>query len=424
MKILVIGSGGREHALVWKLSQNPKIKKIYCAPGNAGIAELAECVSIVSEDVQSLLDFAKNQDIDLTVVGPELPLSLGIVDEFEKAGLKIFGPTKNAAALEFSKHFTKEFCLRHGLPTAPFAVFYNAAEAKAYLENKDEYPIVIKADGLALGKGVVIAQDQEEAFKAIDDMMVYEKFGDAGKSVVIEEFMRGEEATLMVVTDGENFIPLESAQDHKRAYDNDEGPNTGGMGALSPAPLLNPAVREKAFNQIIKPLIKGMKEEGRPYKGVLYAGLMIHKDEPRLVEFNCRFGDPEAQAILFRLKSDFLEMIEATLNGKLDSYKIKFSPQPAVCVVMAAGGYPGEYQKGKVITGLDKVKKMKNVFVFHAGTRSEGKDILTNGGRVLGVTASGKDLKAAIANAYEAVKIIRWDGVHYRKDIGARSLKG
>lgn len=422
MNLLVIGSGGREHALVWKLRQNPKVKKIYCVPGNGGIQAEAECVALSSENIESLIEFVENKSVHLTIVGPEVPLSHGIVDAFEKSGHKIFGPRKNAAILEFSKCYTKEFCTKYRIPTAGYTFFHNASDAKAVFEKHPKFPVVLKADGLAQGKGVIIAKTKEEAIKAVEDMMVHERFGEAGKTVILEEFMPGEEATFMVVTDGEDYVALESAQDHKRAFDNDEGPNTGGMGAYSPAPILTKALQKKVEAEIIKPLLEGMKKEGRTYRGILYAGLMISGGEARLVEFNCRFGDPEAQAILFRMESDLVELVEAVLEGRLKDYPIRFSPQPAVCVVMAAKGYPGSYEKNKVIRGLDKAAKSKNAFVFHAGTRLDDGQYLTNGGRVLGVTARGANLKAAIQNAYAAVESINWDGAFYRKDIGKKGL--
>ncbi len=427
MKILVIGSGGREHALVWLLSKSAKVKKIYCAPGNGGMEQLAtlgkvECVSIAATDISQLVEFSKKNQIHLTVVGPEAPLGAGIVDEFEKEGLAIFGPHKNAAIIEGSKWFAKEFCTRHSIPTASYLFFNNTREARAFLNKQIRYPLVIKADGLASGKGVIIAKDLEEASAAVDDMLVYEKFGEAGRKIIIEEFMEGEEATFMVVTDGETFLPFETAQDHKRLLDKDQGPNTGGMGAYSPAPLVTPAVYEKVISKIILPFIRGMKKEGRTYQGILYAGLMIHQGEPRLVEFNCRFGDPEAEAILFRIESDFLELIEATLHKKLTTYHMKFSPHPSVCVVMSSKGYPGPYESGKSISGLEDLKKSKDTFVFHAGTRLEHGKLLTAGGRVLVVTARAPTLTGAIQHVYKTVEKITWEGAFYRKDIGQKGV--
>lgn len=422
MKVLVIGSGGREHALVWKLAQSRRVKKVYCAPGNGGISAQAECVPVSVEDTDKLINFAKKNKIDLTVVGPEVPLSIGVVDEFEKAGLKIFGPKKNAAVLESSKCFTKEFCSRHNIPAASCKIFTSATEAKKAIESRTKYPVVVKADGLAAGKGVTVAKNRDQALKVVEEMMVREKFGQAGRKIILEEFLKGEEATFMVATDGKDFVPLESAQDHKPLLDNDKGPNTGGMGAYSPAPLVTKAVSDKIVHKIIQPLLKGMRKEDRPYRGILYAGLMIDNEEPYLVEFNCRFGDPEAQPILYRLESDLVDLIERTLEGKIKSYKIAFRPEPAVCVVMSSDGYPSSYEKGKVISGLDKAKTLKNIFVFHAGTKEDKGQCLTNGGRVLGVTARGNNLKTAISTAYKAVGKISWDGAFYRKDIGKKAL--
>ncbi|HBF13872.1 MAG TPA: phosphoribosylamine--glycine ligase [Deltaproteobacteria bacterium] len=420
MKILVIGSGAREHALVWKISQSPLVKKIFCAPGNVGISKLAECVDLSADNIKGLLGWALKEKIDLTVVGPESPLSLGIVDEFERAGLAIFGPRKNAAILEASKCFTKEFCTQYDIPTAPYTFFYNATDAKAVLENRKDYPVVIKADGLAQGKGVIIAHNKKEAFKAVDSMLVHEKFGEAGKKIIVEDFMPGEEATFLALVDGLHFLPFESSQDHKRIFDDDKGPNTGGMGAYSPASLVTPAVYKKVVDQIIKPLLHGMNQEGRPYKGILYAGLMINKGEPRLVEFNCRLGDPEAEVVLFRLKTDLVPLMLAAIESRLENEKIEFTPHPAACVVLTSKGYPGEYEKGKTITGLDE--EMEQTYVFHAGTRKDGNKITTSGGRVLAVTAQGKNLQAALDKAYKRVKQIKFEGMHYRKDIGKRGL--
>lgn len=423
MKILVIGTGAREHALVWKLAQSPRVKKIYCVSGNAGIEELAELVTISPVDIPQILQFAKKESIDLTVVGPEAPLALGIVDAFEKEGLPIFGPRKNAAIVESSKCFSKDFCVRHQIPTAPYVFFSNASEAKRYLDDNTEYPVVIKADGLAAGKGVIIAKNKVQADEAIDEMLVYEKFGQAGRTIIIEEFMPGEEATFMVVTDGTHAVALASSQDHKRAFDHDEGPNTGGMGAYSPAPIVTEDVHAKVMKNIITPFIKGMKKEGRTYVGILYAGLMIQDGEPRVVEFNCRFGDPEAEVILTRMESDLVKLIEATIDGKLKDYEVEFSDKHSVCVVMAAGGYPGNYETGKPIEGLPQAARFKDVNVFHAGTRYENRSYATNGGRVLVVTALGKTLQLAIDQAYKACEKISWEGVHYRKDIGHKALK-
>lgn len=423
MNILVIGSGGREHALVWKIAQSPRVKKIYCAPGNGGISHLAECVFISPEDSASLIEFAQKKKIDLTVVGPEAPLAKGLVDDFERAKLKVFGPTKKAAILEASKCFTKDFCAKYKIPTADYSFFNNTKDAKEFLEKQKNTPVVIKADGLAAGKGVIIAQNKVEAYRAIDDMIINEKFGEAGRRIVIEKFMEGEEASCMVITDGKNYITLASSQDHKRINDNDKGPNTGGMGAYSPAPVVTKDIHEKICKKVIEPLLAGMIQEDRPYRGILYAGLMIHKGEPKVVEFNCRFGDPEAQPILFRMKSDFVDLIEAALDGKLAETKVDYLDDTAVCVVLSSKGYPGSFDKGKPISGLDQFKKSKNVTVFHAGTKIDKGQVLTNGGRVLGVTALGGDLIKATDNVYKAVDKISWEGMHYRKDIGQKGLK-
>jgi len=421
MKILVIGSGGREHALVWKIAQSRRVKQIFCAPGNAGIAKDADCISIRVEDIDSLLDFAKKEGIDLTVVGPEAPLTMGIVDVFRRNGLKIFGPTKEASALEGSKVFTKEFCRRHNIPAAKSATFSDIKEAGSYLL-KQQMPVVIKADGLAAGKGVVICKNIAEASEALQDIMVNRAFGDAGNKVLIEEFLHGEEASFIAISDGVHVVPLASSQDHKRVFDDDHGPNTGGMGAYSPAKVVTPEVHDLVMNKIILPTIRGMAAEGRAFTGVLYAGLMIRDGNPKLLEFNCRFGDPETQPIMMRMKTDLVGVIDAAINGTLDKIKLEWDKRPAVCVVIASGGYPGGYEKGKVIRGLSDALNLNDVTVFHAGTSLKEGEYLTNGGRVLGVTAKGADIAAAIKNAYAAVEKISWDGAHYRKDIGHRAL--
>lgn len=423
MKILVIGSGGREHAIVWKISQSSKITKIFCAPGNPGIAEIAECVNIKADDINALKEFALKNNIDLTVVGPEQPLTMGIVDVFEKAGLKIFGPSKNAAEIEGSKAFSKELMQKYNIPTAAYKTFDNADDAKNYAE-KHHPPVVVKADGLAAGKGVFICPTMDEAFLAIDIIMNQKAFGNAGNKVVIEEFLAGEEASFLAFTDGETILPLASAQDHKAVYDNDEGPNTGGMGAYSPAPIITPSMQKRVINEVMMPVVQGMKSEGRIFKGILYAGLMLTKNGPKVLEFNARFGDPETQPILMRLKTDILDVFMAVVENRLKEIKLEWDKRSAVCVVMASEGYPGDYEKGKAITGLDDVKNVKDVFVFHAGTAlKDGKLVVTNGGRVFGVTALGTGIKRAIKNAYTAVEKIEWDGVHYRTDIGAKAIK-
>ena len=421
MKVLVVGSGGREHAIVWKVAQNPYVEKIYCAPGNPGIGQLAECVNIKPTDVKKLADFAEEKGINLTIVGPEAPLVKGIVDEFEKRGLRIFGPSKSAARLEGSKVFAKEMMKKWGVPTADFKVFDNPEEAKAYIREKGA-PIVVKADGLAAGKGVTVAKTVEEALEAIDKIMVEKVFGDAGNRVVIEECLEGEEASYLVVTDGENFIPLATAQDHKAVFDGDRGPNTGGMGAYSPAPVLSEEMEKEVQEKVIKPILKGMKEEGYPFKGILYAGLMVTKDGVKVLEFNVRFGDPEAQVILRRLKTDLVEVCTSVINGKLVE-NLDWIPETSICVVLASKGYPGKYEKGKEITGIEEAEKLDNVVVFHAGTAVKDGKLVTNGGRVLNVTALGKDIVEARENVYKAVEKIHFDGMHYRKDIGEKALK-
>lgn len=422
MKILVIGSGGREHTLVWKIAQSKLANKIYAAPGNGGIAELAECVDIKADDIDGLLNFAIKNKIDLTVVGPEAPLVSGIVDKLQKKGLKVFGPSENAAQLEGSKVFAKEFMARHKIPTAKFKVFDDSLDAKDYI-NEVGAPLVVKADGLAAGKGVIICKSEAEAEAAIDLIMEKRVFKDAGNRVVIEECLEGEEASILVISDGKNFVTLESSQDHKRIFDNDEGPNTGGMGAYSPAPVVTNDLLDKIKKEVCLPTIKGMSSEGNVFKGVLYAGLMITKDGPMVLEYNVRFGDPETQAILPRLKSDLVEIIIASLNGKLDKFKLQWDSRACVCIVMASGGYPGSYEKGKVISGLDKAKDMKDVIVFHAGTKLENGQVLTSGGRVLGVTGLGDGIKAAIDNTYKAVDKIKFDKAHFRKDIGLKAIR-
>ncbi len=419
MKILVLGSGGREHALVWKLKQSPQVTEIFCAPGNGGIAGLAKCVDIKADDVPALLKFAQDHKIGLTVVGPEVPLVRGVVDAFEKEGLKIFGPSKAAAVLEGSKVFAKDFMVRHHVPTAKYLSFDTLEAAVAGLE-EFELPVVVKADGLAAGKGVIICSTKAEAKTALGEIMAKKVFKDAGVRVVIEEFLKGEEASILAVADGKNFIILESSQDHKRIFDHDKGPNTGGMGAYSPAPVVTPALMKKISAQVIKRVIDGMKREGAPFKGILYAGIMVTKQGPKVLEFNTRFGDPETQAVLPRLKSDLVDVMLASVEGRLAGMKLKWDRRPCVCVVMAAGGYPGDYATGKVITGLEAVSS--DAVVFHAGTRKDGDFIVTSGGRVLGVTALGRDIKDAIKNVYDQAGKIAFDGAHYRRDIGKKAL--
>ncbi|MCK9419203.1 MAG: phosphoribosylamine--glycine ligase [Nitrospirae bacterium] len=422
MKVLVVGGGGREHALVWKIAQSPKVTKIYAAPGNAGIAGLAECAPIKAEDIPGLLAFAKDKSIDLTVVGPEGPLSMGIVDEFTKAGLRVFGPSRKAAEIEASKRFSKDLMKKYHIPTAEYGVFTDKAAAAAYVREKGA-PIVVKADGLAAGKGVFVAETEEEALKALNIIMTDKTFGTAGDRVVIEECLRGEEASFMAFSDGRNVVPMASSQDHKRVFDADKGPNTGGMGAYSPAPVVTRELERKVMDTIMIPTVRAMEKEGRLFKGVLYAGLMIRNNEARVLEFNARFGDPETQPVMARLDTDLVEIIEAILDGRLSSLEIKWKPESAVCIVMASGGYPGKYEKGRVITGLDKASGIEGVMVFHSGTAMKNGKVVTDGGRVLGVTGLGPVVAAAIDNAYRGAREISFEGAHYRRDIGARALE-
>jgi phosphoribosylamine--glycine ligase len=421
MKVLVVGGGGREHALVWKIAQSPKVSKIYCAPGNAGISEHAAIVPVKANDLNSLLEFALKEKIDLTVVGPEDPLTQGIVDLFESKGLFIFGANRKAAEIERSKAFAKETMKKYHIPTAFYEVFDNRNETVKYIR-KLGAPIVVKADGLAAGKGVIVCKTTEEAIQSVDKIMVEKIFGEAGNRVVIEEYLVGEEASYIAFTDGKAILPMASSQDHKPIFDEDQGPNTGGMGAYSPAPVVTDEVHEKIIEKILRPIIYGMGEEGRPYKGVLYAGLMIHEGHPKALEFNARFGDPETQPVLMRMKGDIVPILEACMKGTLSQHRIEWDNRPSVCVVMASKGYPGDYEKGKVIGGLREVSQMEGVFVFHAGTALKNGQMITNGGRVLGVTGLGEDIPRAIERTYQAVKKISWDGVHYRTDIGQKAL--
>ncbi len=422
MKILVVGSGGREHSLVWKIHQSTKVEKIFCAPGNAGIKRLAECVDISATDVEALLTFAKNEEIDLTIVGPESSLVEGIVDLFEENGLRIFGPSKDSAQLEGSKVFSKEFLKRYKIPSASFKVFSDRKKAKKYIDKRGA-PIVVKADGLAAGKGVIVAQTVKEAKKAVDLIMVEKAFGDAGQKVVVEECLVGEEASFIAFSDGKTVLPLPTSQDHKAIFENDKGPNTGGMGAYSPAPVVTQKIADYVMENIMLPTIKGLAKEGRPFKGMLYAGLMIDGDGVNVLEFNCRFGDPEAQPLLMRLKSDIIDIFEACIDGTLDKVDMKIDPRPTVCVVMSSGGYPGSYTTGKLLKGLTNASKVTGVEVFHAGTATKNSRTISAGGRVLGITAVGKNLEEAIARAYRAVDCIHWTGCFYRKDIGAKALR-
>jgi phosphoribosylamine--glycine ligase len=423
VRILVVGSGGREHALVWKIAQSKLCDKLFCAPGNGGIAKIAECIDIKADDVDGLLKFARKEKIDLTVVGPEQALALGIVDEFTKAGLKIFGPNRRAANLEASKVFSKTLMAKYKVPTAKFKVFDQADAAKKYIEINGA-PCVVKADGLAAGKGVVVAKTIDEAKNAVTSMMQDKVFGAAGKKIIIEDCLAGQEASILVITDSKEVIALASAQDHKRVFDNDQGPNTGGMGAYSPAPVVTPGLLQEIMDKIIYRTIDGLAKEGIDFRGVLYAGVMLTKDGPQALEFNVRFGDPETQAILPRLKSDLVEVMLAASSGQLSKVRtLEWDSRSCVCVVCAAGGYPGNYFGGAEIGGLDIAATMPGIVVFHAGTKKSGDKIVTSGGRVLGVTGLGATIKEAISYTYSAVEKIKFEGMHYRNDIGYRALK-
>ncbi len=422
MKVLVIGSGGREHALVWKIRQSPRVRHVYCAPGNGGIGELAELVSISADDVSALSRFARDERIDLTVVGPELPLTLGIVDELERHGLRVFGPNRDGAQLEGSKAFTKELLRKHEIPTGYFSSFTDADEAMQYIQEVGP-PLVVKADGLAAGKGVVICHTVKEAEAAVNEILRSRIFGEAGARIVIEEFLEGEEVSFIALTDGRTVLPFASSQDHKRAFDGDRGPNTGGMGAYSPAPVVTPAVHHRIMEEIMKPVVGALAEAKIDYRGVLYAGVIMTEAGPKVLEFNARFGDPECQALLIRLRSDIIDLMDACIDGTLDQVHVDWDARAAVCVVLAAGGYPGAYEKGKVIRGLESLRGWQNGMVFHAGTAQRGQDLVSNGGRVLGVTALGASVRDAVQEAYWAVDHIDWDGMQYRRDIGHRALE-
>lgn len=422
MKILVVGSGGREDALTWKIAQSPLVGTLYCAPGNPGMARHAQCVPISSGDIEALARFARDNAIDLTVVGPEDPLAAGIVDRFRADGLTVFGPVAAAARLEASKAFAKSVMTRHGIPTAAFAEFTDAAEAEAYIRRIGP-PLVVKADGLAAGKGVTVAHDVETAVAAVRAAMTDRVFGDAGASVLIEECLVGEEASILAFTDGKTVVRMASSQDHKPVFDGDTGPNTGGMGAYSPAPVVTDALFRDIEKDILRACVEGMAADGVPYSGVLYAGLMITDKAPKVIEFNCRFGDPETQVVLPRMKSDIVPVLLACCEGSLDRVALEWHDGACVTVVMASGGYPGAYPKGVPIEGIQEAETQTGVTVFHAGTRTEGETLLTNGGRVLNVTALGADIPAAIRQAYAGVERIRFEGAHYRRDIGAKALR-
>jgi phosphoribosylamine---glycine ligase len=421
MKVLVIGSGGREHALVWKLRQSPRVSQIYCAPGNGGISAEAECVPADLKSVDSLLAVANQIRPDLTVVGPEVPLQFGVVDEFAARGWPVFGPTQASAQLESSKSFAKQFMQRHRIPTAHYAICNSTAEVKHEL-SRFSAPLVVKADGLAAGKGVVICKTKEEAAASATEMLSGKMVGEAGARVVIEECLQGDEISFLVLSDGERVAPLVAAQDHKRVGDGDTGPNTGGMGAYSFPGLLDEQMTHWLLHHVAGPVVQGMKAEGMEYKGILYCGLMMTARGPMVLEFNCRFGDPETQSILMRLESDLVEAIEASIEGRVSVGDFRWSPEASVCVVMASGGYPGTIEVGKKITGIEDADKLEGVKVFHSGTSTRDGDYYTAGGRVLGVTARAENLPAAVARAYEAVERIQFDAAHYRKDIAARAL--
>jgi phosphoribosylamine--glycine ligase len=412
--------------MAWKLKLSPQVTELYCAPGNPGIAELADCVDIDPSDIVELADFAEKLSIGMAVVGPELPLMLGLADEFQKRGLQVFGPTRNAAELEGSKAFAKDFMRRHGIPTADFKVVNSVEEAEAVIKKKQlGFPLVVKADGLAAGKGVTVAANADEAREAVDRMMTKKSLGSAGTRLVLEKCLVGEEVSFFALSDGAKVLPLASAQDHKQAFDGDKGPNTGGMGCVSPATMMNAETLKRILHEIVLPTISGMASDGRPYRGILYCGLMITDDGPQVLEYNVRFGDPEAQVMLPRLKTDLFPLMKEVAEGKLDQHKLEWSREPAVTVVLASGGYPGHYETGKPIEGLDAAKGVEidsDVYVFHAGTKKEGGNLVTGGGRVLAVTGLGQNLKLAIERTYQAVSGIRFDGAHYRKDIGQKAL--
>ncbi len=422
MKILLVGSGGREHALAWKLRQSPRCAELFCAPGNAGIAEVATCVAIGGEDVSAICDFVREKKIDFVVVGPEAPLVKGLADAVRALGIPVFGCSQLAARLEGSKAFMKDICAKYNIPTAAYGRFTDFEKAKAFIL-KQKTPVVIKTDGLAAGKGVIIAESHDEAIATAKDMLSGSSFGAAGAEIVVEEFMEGEELSYFALADGKNVLPLNSAQDHKRVFDGDKGPNTGGMGAYSPAHMMSPALEEKILTRLIRPTIDAMAKEGAPFTGVLFAGIMVTDGEPRLIEYNVRFGDPECQALMMRLQGDLVEILLAAAQGRLDEVRISWSDDVALCVVMAANGYPGAYEKNSVIEGLAEAAKAPGAQVFHAGTALKDGQTIATGGRVLGVTALGKDVREAQARAYKAVDAIKWPGGFCRRDIGFRALQ-
>lgn len=417
MKILVVGGGGREHTILWKLAQSPKKPELYCAPGNGGISQIATCVDIAATDIENMVAFAKQEKMDLVVVAPDDPLAMGMVDALEAEGIRAFGPRKNAAIIEASKAFSKELMKKYHIPTAEYETFSDAEKALEYVKTA-KIPLVVKADGLALGKGVLICKTRQEAEQAVRQVMLEKAFGAAGNTVVIEEFLEGPEVSVLTFTDSHTILPMASAQDHKRARDNDEGLNTGGMGTFSPTPKYTPEIQRQVEQEIIRPTVDALNAEGRPFKGVIFFGLMLTKDGPKLLEYNARFGDPEAQSVLFRMKNDLLEIFEAVIEERLSEITLEFEPGAALCVVMASGGYPEHYEKGKEISGLDEVSD--GVVVFHAGTKLENGKFYTSGGRVLGVVAKGEDMEAARKIAYENVQKIHFEGAQYRQDIGIK----
>ena len=422
MRVLVIGSGGREHCLVWKIARSDRVKEIFCAPGNGGTNALARNIRIALDDISALGDFAQEKRIDLTVVGPELPLVKGIVDEFQRRGLRVFGPRRQLALLEGSKVFAKETMAKFSLPTANFRIFSDGKQASNFICRKGA-PVVLKADGLAAGKGVFVCNSIEEAQSALKIIMVEKRFGPSGERVVVESCLEGEEASILAFSDGKNIVPLASSQDHKRIYDGDRGRNTGGMGAYSPAPVVTDEIEQKVNSEILQPLISGLNKEGKTYIGMLYVGLMLSEGGPKVLEFNVRFGDPETQAILPRLKSDLTEAMVATIEGNLDKIGLVWDRRPCICVVIASGGYPGNYEKGKEIFGLDKAAKLEDTVIFHAGTKKEGERYFTSGGRVLNIAALGEDLEKARTRAYQAIEKINFEKMYFRRDIGWRALQ-
>lgn len=417
MKVLIVGSGGREHAIAWSVSQSSKVEQIYCAPGNGGIREIAECVDIGAMEFDKLADFAEEQKIDLTIIGMDDPLVGGVVDVFEERGLRVFGPRKNAAIIEGSKSFSKDLMKKYNIPTCHYETFHSPEEALIYLENC-EYPVVLKADGLALGKGVLICQTQSEAEAGIATLMLDKQFGDAGNTVVIEDFMTGREASVLCFCDGTHIAPMTSAQDHKRAKDGDQGLNTGGMGTFSPSPFYTPEIQKICEEQIYQPTMDAMKAEGRDFVGILFVGLMMTEDGPKVLEYNARFGDPEAQVVLPRMKNDIIDVIDACIDGKLDQINLEFEDNAAVCVVLASDGYPEHYEKGKPITFSEDFNKQDGYYAFHAGTKIEDGELVTSGGRVIGITAKGKTLQQARENAYQATKWVSFENKYMRNDIG------